>query len=475
MMVNNDQNQGFAGTLKHIQLTDLIQMCCLSAATIGIRVSEDEHEGTIYIQDGRIVHAVCEDITGEEAFYRILGWKSGSFETLDGGQIQTESIDKSYQFLLMEAAHQADEQAHETIASDQELDLAADKCLKMLIVEDSPMMQKILTSMLNADPDIKVVGNAKNGEEALKMIEAHHPDIITMDVNMPVMNGSTALKHIMIKNPCPVVIMSNVGPGSHQKIIDFLNLGAVDFMSKPVKHKDILIQQQKIVERVHQSAHANMKAFKRINAPKQAKPVKASTAANEVCRKLVIIATGAGGHSELLRILSELPENLRAGLIVQHTVPPLMIPALAEYLDRRSKLPVEPIEGKGGVSLSDGCCYFSTSGYLLTVETQGEKFCLYQDTEPKTDPDSPEVFDLFLTSVAAAFKENVAVVLLSGARAGHLEGLKQVKEMGGRIVVQDTKAAVVATPLERVLDSDLVDQQVASEEIVNSIVAFTKL
>jgi two-component system chemotaxis response regulator CheB len=192
---------GFAGTLRNIQLTDIIQMCCLAGTTICVRVSQDENQGNIFIQDGDIVHAECGSISGVEAFFAILGWPSGQFDTVDASQVPSRTIREPYQFLLMEAARMADESAQRNIETTAATDSPADEKLRVLIVDDSAIMSKILNSMLSADPGIDVVGNAKNGEEALAKMKELSPDLITMDVNMPVMDGSTALKHIMIESP----------------------------------------------------------------------------------------------------------------------------------------------------------------------------------------------------------------------------------------------------------------------------------
>ena len=263
-----ERDTGFAGTLKNIQIDDLIQMCCLSMATISIRVARDSNRGIIFIRDGEVVHAVCGDITGEEAFYRILGWARGSFETMDEYYDGENTVNKSHEFLLMEAARRSDED----MPADDDGDASADPtqttrsvadALKVLLVEDSTLMAKILTSMLTATGTIQVVGTACNGQDALQMAQSLLPDLILLDVNMPVMDGSTAFKHIMIRTPCPVVVMSNVGSGSPEAVLQFLDLGAVDFMAKPVKNKDLLLQRHKIVSRISKAADANVKNTRR--------------------------------------------------------------------------------------------------------------------------------------------------------------------------------------------------------------------
>lgn len=179
-------------------------MCCLSNINMAIRVTKDSQQGVIYIQDCSITHAECSNSVGENAFYEILAWESGGFETMKIDAPPEATIEKNWQFLLMEAARLIDERAIEEVPVDaaEEIQLFQEmNRLRVLIVDDSPLMCRILENILKDDEEISIVGTAKNGEEALLKIDELKPDLITLDVNMPVMDGNTALKHIMIKSP----------------------------------------------------------------------------------------------------------------------------------------------------------------------------------------------------------------------------------------------------------------------------------
>jgi two-component system chemotaxis response regulator CheB len=221
------KQSGFAGTLKNLQLIDIIQLCCLSVSTMAIKVTKEESEGTIFIQNGEVVHACQGETAGIDAFYTIMGWERGNFETFDADVTPKRTIREHYHFLLMEASRQIDET---TQRRTEEAASVAQKKLRVLIVDDSPIMTKILTSVYTAQGDIEIAGTAGNGEQAIEMIDTTRPDLITLDVNMPVMDGNTTLKHIMIKKPCPVIVMSNLGDTSLENVLNFLDLGAVDFM-----------------------------------------------------------------------------------------------------------------------------------------------------------------------------------------------------------------------------------------------------
>lgn len=470
---SRQHNQGFAGTLKNIQINDLIQMCCLSMATIAIGVSKDNHAGTIYIKDGEVAHAVCGDTTGEEAFYTILGWASGRFETLDDRYDGEDTVNKSHEFLLMEAARRTDEEDEENTGVDgfDPSEVTAtphQERLKVLLVDDSTLMAKILSSMLTATGDIDVVGIAQNGQDALELAESLFPDLILLDVNMPIMDGSTALKHIMIRTPCPVVVMSNVGSGSPETVIQFLDLGAVDFMAKPVKNKDLLLQQQKIVTRITQAATATIKNFRRYRSiPGRDAGEAVVSHRFSPSDQLVVISSGCSGHGELTQLLSQLPDERNLSIVALQSIPPAFIPALAVHLDGKSAFQVAPLTD--GAPLRTGCCYLGTPGHALrTVSTVREM--VVEMPDHRTDPrHEASYFDLFLYSAVDNYPGSLKVILLSGADTGNLEGLRYIRERGAQIVVQDPGTCMMPGPPASVIDAQLTEMIVAPEAMADHI------
>jgi two-component system chemotaxis response regulator CheB len=456
-----DADSGFAGTLKNIQLNDLIQMCCLSASSICMRVAKDCRVGTIFIVDGEIVHAACEDIAGEEAFYRILGWQTGSFESLEVGTIPQRTIHKNYHFLVMEAARRADEKAQagldQTEAEPGPSEERAEKWIRVLIVDDSPVMRKILSSMLTASNRVKVVGMAGNGREAIAMIDDLRPDLVTLDVNMPVMDGTSTIKHIMIKKPCPVVIMSNPGHGSSKTIFNFLELGAVDFINKPTKDQDIFFQQQKIFERIRVAATATVGNFRIARVPKAKTGCPNGKPIERACRRLVIVISGPGGHPEQMSLLSRLVPALAekdGAVVAVQSLPPCFIDPFARYLFERCGCQASAIDH--ATLLSAGHCYVGNHGWPLTVKLNGQR--------PVIVPEAPKKgsiqIDRILTTAAAVFKHHLAVVLLSGANTGEQSGLRVVRENGGRIIMRKRASGMVAEPLDRVAEAGLADEEV---------------
>lgn len=453
--------------LKNIQLNDLIQMCCLSASTLCMRVTKVDRQGTIVIADGEIIHAACEEMIGEAAFYRILGWQTGSFESVDMPTIPERTIRRSYPFLIMEAARRVDEKALiESESASCPTEDMTDERLRVLIVDDSPMMRKILSSLLTTSNQVKVVGTASNGKEAISLIDDLSPDLVTLDVNMPVMDGISTIKHIMIKKPCPVVIMSNPGDGSTQTIFNFFELGAVDFISKPTKNLDIFFQQQKIFERLRIAATAKIGNFRIARIPKAKNGSPTSQPTERSCRSLVVVVSGPGGHPEQMNLLSGLvPAMAKIGgaVVALQSLPPSFSEAFARYLVERCGCPASPIEQE--TPLFAGRCYVGIHGCPLTVEMNGQG--------PVIDPNVPENdqahVDRLLSTAASVFHARLAVVLLSGANTGAQSGIRAVRENGGRIILRNRATSLVAEPLDQVVAGRLVDVEVNPVDLVKTV------
>ena len=509
----NKQQQGFSGTLNNIQLIDLIQMCCLSTISMMIQVKQNSRKGVIVIIDGEIVHAVYEGKVGEAAFYDIISWEGGNFKTLGQPAKTVVSIKKASQFLLLEAARLKDEKTLkkdviEAPKAAQETSTRSETAAthnlqpgkrRVLIVDDSALMCKVLTRILSASGQIEVVGTAQNGEEALGKMNALKPDIITLDVNMPVMDGSTALKHIMLKNPCPVVIISSIGHKGRQNILDFLRLGAVDFISKPAINADMAAQNNALAQRLIFAASAQLENFQLVKAPpilssEKARNIKSAdkhpqprNGTPSASPALVIVNSGIGGYAELIRLIPLLNNKMRATVVALQTMPPEFVNPFCEYLNERSLAEVLPLlpatmDSKGErtsasspVMLKMGSCYIGANQFALDLDIINGEFGLLmkaQEEQPhgwvdKVQNQPVNNFDRFLFSVADLFPGVIIVVLLSGAEVGNLEGLRRIKAMNGRIVSQKSDTCMITTPLEKALDEQLVDMEASTSEIAS--------
>ncbi len=470
--------EGFAGTLKHIQLDDLIQMCCPSGVSLTIRVRRGKQEGIIFIEEGDVVHAVCEESTGEDAFFQILGWRGGYFETLSARRVSERTIHQSHAYLIMEAARRADETVQtEDCSTDTEIpgpECTVAEKLRVLLVDDSPMMCRVLSGLLVADGDIEIVGTANNGEKALAMCTELKPDLVALDVNMPVMDGRSALKHIMIQHPCPVVIMSNVVRGGEASVMEFLTLGAVDFVSKPVRNRWIAIQHQKIRERIRAAARARVSAFSRSRV-QPVRPPAAETGRQSggPCRSMVIVNSGAGGFVELVNLIGGLDPSTRSAVIGLQTIPPAFSAALVDYVRQRTGLPVTGIRDR--TPLAPGCCHLGTNGTPVELDIGDESgWCLRTGATVGFYPSREyNHFDILLGSAASMFDGSITVVLLSGADVVSVGALKMIRERGGQVLVQRLDKAVAPDPLEPVVSEGIATAEAGTRELIERISALS--
>ena len=480
------KDEGFEGTLKHIQLPDLIQMCCLSSITMAIKVKKGAKEGFIYIQDGQIVRADCgEDLSGEESFHTILCWESGSFETFDSDVVPAVNVEKNWQSLLMEAARRIDEKGAAGGQEAEQAGAAEDaeeeaghfegaEQIGVLIVEDSAMMFRALERILSSDPRIKALDRAVNGADALEKADALKPDLITLDVNMPVMDGGTALKHIMIRNPCPVVIVSSVTSSSQSNILDFLRLGAVDFIGKPSKGRDMDDYRSIFIDKVKTASCARVANFQRV---KEHKPIEKKNSLEDRqfdCERLVVVRSGPGGYAEVMRIVPELPRILNCSLLIFQSMSPELLEPFTSYLNLRSPAPVIPLGGGDppfdNVVLKGGVYHVVAGGTPWALEMRDGKAVMACDTGGPVGMGLHEDrFERFLISVAENFFGRVLLVLLSGAKVRGLEGIRAIREKGGRVIAQTPDSSMVPVSLEKIIATGAAELTAAPSKIADHI------
>ncbi len=343
---------------------------------------------------------------------------------------------------------------------------------RILIVDDSKLIRQAFCVIFEGTDEIQVVGEAANGEEALQKINELEPDLIMLDVNMPVMDGETTLKQIMINTPCPVVITSNLSRQSQIKVIDYLCLGAVDFAAKPVNHKNKSIQRQKIIERISLAAKARIDNFKRVKPLKEISKDDISAATKQTPSELlIVINSGAGGYAELLKIIPLLPADLKACIVSLQTLPPDFMTSSAEYFDRMS--PVKTLPLQNDAPLAEGLCYIGTNGLPLKLNVKDGKYSFGTNQQVGAHEKNLKPFDFFLNSIADSFCGRILVVLLSGADIGDLEGLRRIKEKNGRIIVEEPDSCMVPFSLERVIQAKLADLETSPFKIANQIVDYT--
>ncbi len=314
--------------------------------------------------------------------------------------------------------------------------------IKVLIVEDSPVVQEFLAHVLSSDPEIEVVGTANNGEEAIEAVKARKPDIITMDIHMPKVDGFDATRKIMETYPTPIVIVSG-SSGTEEVATTFraLEAGALAVVRRPmgIGHPEHAATARELVQTL--KAMSEVKVIRRWSKAK-GKPAILQVPSTELKRmraevRVVAIGASTGGPIVLRTILSGLPKNFPVPvLIVQHMASGF-IQGFAEWLAQSSGFPVHlAIDGE---YLLPGHAYIAPDGFHLGVKVGGQ--IALNEGEPENGS-RPAVSHLF-RSVAGVFGQNAVAVLLTGMGKDGAEELKLLKEKGAVTIAQDEESSAV--------------------------------
>jgi len=327
--------------------------------------------------------------------------------------------------------------------------------IKVLVVDDSAFMRRQLTAILEADPKITVVGTARNGEEALAKLKELEPDVITLDINMPVMDGLTALTYLMLERPTPTVVISSLTHEGALATFEALELGAVDFVAKSsgTVSLDIRSVADEIVAKVRSAARARLRRkparalasqprpaaarSERPKAPKAGRPASA-----DGLDPIVAIGVSTGGPRTLLDILPSLPDDLPAPVVIVQHMPPAFTKSFAEHLDAACQIPVK--EAEQGEKLLPGRGYVAPGGLHLTTVRSAFGAGAAARLQNRTDNAMfcPSVGVLF-DSVAKLYGPRAVGVLLTGMGDDGADGLVAIRRAGGITIAESEATAVI--------------------------------
>ncbi len=307
--------------------------------------------------------------------------------------------------------------------------------IKVLVVDDSAFMRKAIREILEGDPSIKVIDTARNGKEAVEKIKELNPDVVTLDINMPVMDGKEALKIIMREHPCPVVIVSSLTKEEAPITMELLDMGAFDYVPKPsgTISLDIHKVASDIVSKVKE-AYKSRNRLRRISLRTLRTNFKPSK--RGLAKYAVAIGISTGGPATLIDILQdcEVQENT-AYLVVQH-MPPQFTPSLARRLSEYT--PIEFFHAAHGQSILGGYGYLAPGGWHMKV-TPDKKIKLFKDDSYIYYPS----VDVLFHSVAQVFCPNAIGVLLTGIGTDGAKGLLEMKKRGCITIAESEETAVV--------------------------------
>lgn len=315
--------------------------------------------------------------------------------------------------------------------------------VRVLVVDDSAFYRRRLVSALQADPELEVVGVAADGEQAVEKARILRPDVITMDVEMPVMDGISAVRHIMSERPLPILMFSALTETGAQATFDALSAGAVDFL--PKRFRDICDDAHRAQEILCARVRQVATGFRRSTVMAEAATSSAQEAAGSegFAPELVVLGAGAGGPSALETIVAGLPADCRAAVVIIQQLPSAFAPALAERLAASGSLPVRVAQPGDG--LAPGCVLLAPGDRHLAFQRLGEAVTVRVfEGPPGMAPYCPS-FDVALRSAANVCPHETLAVVLSGADDDGLEGAERLRESGGKVWVQDPRTAVMST------------------------------
>ncbi|MFP4682745.1 MAG: chemotaxis response regulator protein-glutamate methylesterase [Ectothiorhodospira sp.] len=360
--------------------------------------------------------------------------------------------------------------------------------VRVLVVDDSGFYRRRIVDILNADPALEVVGTAANGQEAIDQVAALKPDVVTMDIEMPVMDGITAVRRIMARHPVPILMFSSLTFEGAKATLDALEAGAVDFL--PKRFEDIAREQQEardiLCRRVRTIARRGRvargpapasggtpptprPATAPSSAPRTAHPFGGASPAPRQAPalslrdfRLVLIGTSTGGPLALQKTLAQLPARFPLPLLLVQHMPASFTPAFAQRLDQLCAIRVR--EAQDGDALEPGLALLAPGGKQMLVESRGGR-ARVRVTEAEPDQHYRPCVDITFNSAAAVFRGDALAIVLTGMGSDGREGVRLLKRCGSTIWAQDEETCVVYGMPAAVVEAGLADRVLALPQI----------
>jgi two-component system chemotaxis response regulator CheB len=344
--------------------------------------------------------------------------------------------------------------------------------VRVVVIDDSVVIRRVLTNMLSADPDIEVVGSAANGKLGLEKIRTTKPDIVTLDIEMPVMDGLTTLPLLRAEFPhLPVLMFSTLTTRGGSATLDALALGATDYLTKPEtiggRDQAIAALEAELLPKIKVLGRLRSASRARTTRPAPAtlgQPVRhAATARVDV----VVIAVSTGGPKALQDVIPQLPANLPVPVVLVQHMPPVFTGLLADRLDRASQVNV--VEATHGADVVAGTVYVAPGGRHMVVSKAmaGQVVVLLNDDAPENSC-RPAADPLF-RSVVAAYGANALGVVLTGMGNDGCKGAQGLVDAGGEVIAQDEATCVVWGMPGAVVHAGLASTEVPLPSVVGEI------
>jgi two-component system chemotaxis response regulator CheB len=338
--------------------------------------------------------------------------------------------------------------------------------VRALVVDDSAFFRKRIIEILKADAEIEVVGGAANGREAVDMATRLKPDVITMDIEMPVMDGISAVREIMDKLPTPVLMFSSLTHEGAKATLDALDAGAMDFL--PKKFEEIAANREEAILQFVQRVRALGRRRAVRPLPRAMGVQRAVAAASRLATlrladyQLIVIGASTGGPAALQKILVKLPVNFSVPVVIVQHMPATFTHTYAQRLDVQCQIEVK--EAEDGEELKPHTAYIAPGGRQLTVhKTLGRARVAVQDGDAGAF--YKPCVDVAFNSVAACFRNDVLAIVLTGMGADGCEGARKLKRQGAAVWAQDEASCVVYGMPAAIVHAGLADHVLSPDDI----------
>jgi len=318
----------------------------------------------------------------------------------------------------------------------------AKKRIKVLIVDDSALVRRLLTEMLSSDASIIVLGTAHDAYDAREKIKALNPDVLTLDVEMPRMDGLTFLRNLMRLRPMPVIMVSSLTDKGAEVTLDALSIGAVDYLPKPKIDLAATLADYKeeLIAKVKAAASARLRTTTTASASADAILAKRDPQRQlRTTERIIAIGASTGGTEAIKEVLIRLPPDTPGIVITQH-IPKLFSGAFARRMDACCQLSV--CEAEDGQQILRGHAYIAPGDRHLLLVRDGARYVCCLDDGPPVNRHKPSV-DVLFRSVAQQAGRNAIGVILTGMGKDGALGLKEMHDAGGRTVAQDEATSIV--------------------------------
>ena len=352
--------------------------------------------------------------------------------------------------------------------------------VRVLVVDDSAFFRRRLTEIFESDKHIDVVGTAADGKEAIRQVARLKPDVVTMDIEMPVMDGITSVREIMQKHPTPVLMFSSLTTDGAKATLNALEAGAMDFLPKKMEDisQDREAAKRQLCARVrligarglNKTASGKRPVAHLASRPASVAPSVTSTPVKRRAGgyRLVVIGTSTGGPVALQQVLTALPKNFPVPILLVQHMPATFTPAFAERLNKLAAIGIK--EAQEGDYLKPGVAYLAPGGKQMLLDGKSGGAAIRIVDSDASQTYKPSV-DITFGSAAKIFSGDVLAVVLTGMGADGREGCRMLKKNGASVWAQDEASSVIYGMPAAVADAGLADRIVTLKEVASNLVS----